>query len=64
MTSEKRPDEVDRSELAELTRRVEKLEKKYIFVLEQLTNIHKSDLELGKILEDLFTDISKTNIKE
>lgn len=64
MTSEKRPDEADRSELAELTRRVEKLEKKYIFVLEQLTNIHKSDLELGKILEDLFTDISKANIKE
>ena len=37
MANEKRSAEADRSELAELTRRIEKLEKEYILVLEQLT---------------------------
>lgn len=60
MTNEKRPAEADRSELAELIRRVEKLEKEYLFLLKEITGIHQSDLELGKILQDLFESIANS----
>lgn len=60
MTNEKRPAEADRSELAELTRRVEKLEKECLFLLKEITVIHQSDLELGKILQDLFESIANS----
>ena len=60
MANEKRPVEADRSELAELTRRVEKLEKEYLFLLKEITGIHQSDLELGKILQDLFESIANS----
>lgn len=58
MTNEKRPAEADRSELAELIRRVEKLEKDNIMLLQEIAGIHQSDVELGKILLDLFAEIA------
>lgn len=60
MANEKRPAEADRSELTELTRRVERLEKEYLFLLKEITVIHQSDLELGKILQDLFESIANS----
>ena len=58
MTNEKRPAEADRDDLQELTRRVEKLEKEYLFLLKEITAIHQSDLEWGTIFQDLFTKIA------
>lgn len=60
MTNEKRPAEADRDNLQELTRRVEKLEKECLFLLKEITVIHQSDLELGKILQDLFESIANS----
>lgn len=57
MTNEKRPAEADRNDLQELTRRVEKLEKDNIMLLQEIAGIHQSDAELGKILIDLFQGI-------
>lgn len=58
MTNEKRPAEADRSELAELIRRVEKLEMDNIMLLEEIAGTHQSNVELGKILLDLFAEIA------
>lgn len=58
MTNEKRPAEADRDNLQELTRRVEKLEKDNIMLLQEIAGIHQSDVELGKILQDLFAEIA------
>lgn len=58
MTNEKRPAEADRDDLQALTRRVEKLEKEYLFLLKEITAIHQSDLEWGTIFQDLFTKIA------
>lgn len=58
MTNEKRPAETDRDNLQELTRRVEKLEKDNITLLQEIAGIHQSDVELGKILQDLFAEIA------
>lgn len=60
MTNEKRPAEADRDDLQKLTRRVEKLEKEYLFLLKEITAIHQRDLELGKILQDLFESIANS----
>lgn len=60
MTNEKRPAEADRDNLQALTRRVEKLEKECLFLLKEITVIHQSDLELGKILQDLFESIANS----
>ena len=51
MTNEKRPAEADRDDLQKLTRRVEKLEKEYLFLLKEITAIHQSDLEWGTIFQ-------------
>lgn len=58
MTNEKRPAEADRDDLQKLTRRVEKLEKDNIMLLQEIAGIHQSDVELGKILQDLFAEIA------
>ena len=58
MTNEKRPAEADRDDLQELTRRVEQLEKDNIMLLQEIAGIHQSDVELGKILQDLFAEIA------
>lgn len=58
MTNEKRPAETDRDDLQELTRRVEQLEKDNIMLLQEIAGIHQSDVELGKILQDLFAEIA------
>ena len=58
MTNEKRPAEADREDLQELTRRVEQLEKDNIMLLQEIAGIHQSDVELGKILQDLFAEIA------
>lgn len=58
MTNEKRPAEADRNNLQELTRRVEQLEKDNIMLLQEIAGIHQSDVELGKILQDLFAEIA------
>ena len=58
MTNEKRPAEADRDNLQELTRRVEKLEKEYLFLLKEITASHQSDLEWGTIFQDLFAKIA------
>ena len=60
MTNEKRPAEADRDDLQKLTRRVEKLEKECLFLLKEITVIHQGDLELGKILQDLFESIANS----
>lgn len=58
MTNEKRPAEADRDDLQKLTRRVEQLEKDNIMLLQEIAGIHQSDVELGKILQDLFAEIA------
>ena len=50
MTNEKRPAEADRDNLQELTRRVEKLEKEYLFLLKEITAIHQSDLDFSGLI--------------
>ena len=48
------------AQLEAVTRRVEKLEKDSVGLLNEIVSIHESDAELGKILMDLFQRISDT----
>lgn len=46
------------AQLEAVTRRVEKLERDSVYLLSEIVSIHESDVELGKILQDLFAEIA------